>query len=48
MDKKGNDISDTNADKGGEMIKGKGLVKLGEWVANRHDSYKEICEGYIR
>ena len=47
-DKKGNDTSDTNADKGGEMIKGEGLVRLGEGVAKRHESCNKICRGYTR
>ena len=26
------------------MIKGKGLVKLGEWVVERHDFYKKFMQ----
>ena len=33
-DRDGNDRSDTNADRGVEMIAGEGLVVLGKWTAN--------------
>ena len=39
-DKAGNDKSDTNADEGPEMIRGKGLIVLGRWVAERHEKLK--------
>ena len=40
-DKLGNDKSDEKADEGVEEIQGRGLVKLGEWLANRHDDYRK-------
>ena len=45
-DKLGNDNSDENADKGVEDIQGRGLVKLGEWLAKRHDDYRKLMEKY--
>ena len=38
-DKRGNDQSDTNADIGVSLVGGVGLVRLGEWLAARHDKY---------
>ena len=38
-DRAGNDRSDTNADEGVEKIGGEGLVRLGAWIAERHDRY---------
>ena len=38
-DQEGNDRSDENADKGVIKIAGEGLVRLGAWVAGRHDKY---------
>ena len=43
-DKLGNDNSDENADKGVEDIQGRGLVKLGEWLAKRHDEYRKLMK----
>ena len=40
-DKEGNDKSDANADEGVEEIHVKGLVVLGEWIAERHGQYKK-------
>ena len=40
-DKEGNDKSDANDDDGLVMIKGKGLVALGKWIAERHEKYKK-------
>jgi len=39
VDKEGNDRSDENADEGVLMIGGAGLVRLGKWLTDRHDSY---------
>ena len=47
-DKEGNDKSDVNADEGVEKIKGKGLVVLGKWIAERHDRYKKLMKIIIR
>ena len=38
-DKEGNERSDENADKRVIKIAGEGLVRLGAWVAGRHDKY---------
>jgi hypothetical protein len=38
-DKKGNDKADANADIGVQMIRGKGLVALAKWTADRHGRY---------
>ena len=38
-DQEGNKRSDDNADEGVKKIAGEGLVKLGAWVADRHDKY---------
>ena len=38
-DKLGNDKSDSNADDGVRKIGGVGLVRLGEWLAKRHQTY---------
>ena len=38
-DKDGNDKADANADIGVQMLKGKGLVTLAKWIAERHQSY---------
>ena len=38
-DQKGNDRSDTNADKGVEMVAGEGLVTLAKWAAQRYEGY---------
>ena len=43
-DKKGNDRGDQNADTGVEMVGGKGLKTLGEWLAKRHDHYKAFMK----
>ena len=36
-DKEGNDRSDTNADKGVEMVAGEGLVTLAKWAAQKYE-----------
>ena len=38
-DQKGNDRTDTNADKGVEMVAGEGLVTLAKWAAQRYEGY---------
>ena len=38
-DQEGNDKADRNADKGVEMVHGKGLVRLAEWLAEKHNRY---------
>ena len=38
-DKRGNDRSDENADKGVEQLAGEGLVALGSWVTGRQIQY---------
>ena len=38
-DKRGNDRSDENADEGVRNIAGVGLVRLGQWVADRRERY---------
>ena len=38
-DQYGNDKADKNADVGVEMVHGSGLVKLGQWLADRHNKY---------
>ena len=38
-EKEANDRSDTNADKGVEMVAGEGMVALAKWAADRHDGY---------
>ena len=38
-DREGNNISDANADVGVQQIAGRGLVRLGEWAAERHKRY---------
>ena len=38
-DKTGNDRGDKLADKGVEIINGTGLIRLGKWLAARHDKY---------
>ena len=38
-DKEGNDRSDTNADKGVEIVAGEGLVTLAKWAAQRYEGY---------
>ena len=38
-DKVGNHISDGLADKGVQSIDGIGLVRLGKWIADKHDRY---------
>ena len=40
-DRHGNDKADKNADEGAEMVYGGGLVKLGQWLAERHSRY--VC-----
>ena len=41
-DKHGNDRSDENADKGVQSMGGVGLVKLANWAARRHASYRQL------
>ena len=43
-DKLGNDKSDEKADEGVEEIQGRGLAKLGEWLAYRHDDYRKLMK----
>ena len=38
-DREGNNRSDTNADKGVEMVAGEGLVTLAKWAAERYEGY---------
>ena len=40
----GNDKSDEQADRGVESIGGRGLVKLGVWLAKRHDRYASFMK----
>ena len=44
IDKIGNDKSDEQADHGVESIGGRGLVKLGVWLAKRHDRYASFMK----
>ena len=44
IDAEGNDRSDKNADKGVELIMGRGLVVLGKWLAKRHDGYVQFMK----
>ena len=39
QDREGNNRSDTNADKGVEMLGGEGLVTLAKWAADRYEGY---------
>ena len=41
-DKIGNYHSDALADLGVASINGQGLVRLGRWIANRHDNYIKL------
>ena len=41
-DKDGNDASDAIADGGVRLVGGTGLVRLGEWLHNRHSKYIEF------
>ena len=41
-DNVGNNESDKLADRGIQDINGKGLVRLGKWIAERHDRYKHL------
>ena len=42
FDKMGNDKNDIIVDVGVERIAGRGLVRLGEWIAARHKKYIEF------
>ena len=42
MDNIGNHISDKLVDQGVESINGPGLVRLGRWLAHRHDNYTKF------
>ena len=39
QDQNGNDKADKNADIGVEMVHGTGFVRLGQWLAERHNRY---------
>ena len=39
QDQNGNDKADKNADVGVEMVHGAGFVRLGQWLAERHNRY---------